>query len=371
MTNFLVLYNPYYQQDVIVSHVKVLLSAPDQSDAKVAFGKIRSKLRDDESFSSNNIKKITSSIEKDGYMQLFLTDYADMYVAKVIEVTNSDSRALAPSYYTDKDLDVEAWFIMTDIRQVVDNDFGTIRDKILSNLTTPSFENHHYAIYGNGYQFPLEVCMDDPIDYFQEPKFPYYTDIFKSFEHIEAKRHLVHYRFGKEIFYALHPNSQESIISAEIEFAQNKHDTLYDFSSVIIKYSKAAEYELYLFIRTTMIYLMQKVPAIAEIEYQVQGHTYQIKDLQTTKPNIGTYKFLLGNEEIRNAISAHIQNSQLRNFLQHGLRFYIHPLQDIRNESAHGTSTAIKECETMRSTVMGIGSSGMLCDLIVNKKRFM
>ncbi len=369
MINFLVLYNPYYQKDVIVSHVNLLLTSADQENAQVAFGKIRSKLREDEAFADSNIEKIAAAISEDGYIQLLLTDYADMYVAKVTSVTKEDSRAIAPSYYTEKDLDVEAWFIITDIRQIVENDFQTIRDKILSNLTTPSFANHHYAVYGNGYKFPLEVSMDNPIDYFQDSEVPYYFDIFKSFEHIETKRHLIHYRFGQKIFYALHPNTQESIISAEIEFTQNKNDTLYDFSSVILKYAKAAEMELYLFIRTIMIYLMEKEPSLLHVEYQVQGHSYTLNDLKTIKPNIGTYKYLLGHQDIKEAIFAHIENSQLKNFLQFGLRFYMQPVQDIRNESAHGSIMSFKECKTMRSIVMGIGSNGMLCELILNKKR--
>lgn len=40
MKNLLILYNPYYQEDVIEQHLKVLLDT-----GKVAFGKVRSKLK--------------------------------------------------------------------------------------------------------------------------------------------------------------------------------------------------------------------------------------------------------------------------------------------------------------------------------------
>lgn len=369
MTNILVLYNPYYQHDVIIAHTNLLLSAPDQNNARVAFGKIRSKLREDDSICDDAVEKYRAAIDSDGYLQLFLTDYANMFVAKVVEVTKEPRNEIAPLYYREKSLDVELWFVLSDIRQLVDNDFKVVRDQHLASMTTPSFGNHHYAVYGNSYTYPLDISMDKPIDYFEDEQSTYYTDMFKSPLYIETKKHMIHYRFGEEIFNALHPNTQESIISAEIEYSQNRHDPLYDFSAVVIKYAKAVELELYLFIRTSLYYLTQCNQAIASISYQVQGHSYQVRDLQSTKPNIGTYKFLLGQDDIKNAIQTHIQNPQLRNFLQHGLRFYIHTIQDLRNESAHGSTTPIKECESMRSQVIGIGISGIIADLIINKKR--
>lgn len=369
MLNYLVLYNPYYQSDVIVSHVNVLLSSPDQKKSCVAFGKIRSKLKENGEISEDAISTIAFSIAQNGYMQLFLTDYSDMYVAKVIAVTKAPSHDIAPKYYAEKNLDIEVWFIIRDIRQIVDNDFQIVRDKILSNITTPSNGDHHYAVYGNAYQFPLEIEMDNPIDYFAEAEYPYYTELFKSFEYIETKRHLIHYRFGEVIFHMLHPNSQESIISAEIEYSQNRRDRLYDFSAVVIKYAKAIELELYLFIREVMMHIMKAKPELENIGYQVQGVSYVLKDLTTKKPNIGTYKYLLGVPEIKEAFSLHIDSGRLKNFLQYGLKFTIHEVQELRNESAHGSATKIEECEKMRAAAVGIGVNGILCDLISNKQR--
>ncbi len=53
----------------------------------------------------------------------FFTDYASVYVAKVIEVSSDDRSDLAPSYYKEKNLDVERWFVISDIRRIVHNDF--------------------------------------------------------------------------------------------------------------------------------------------------------------------------------------------------------------------------------------------------------
>lgn len=40
MQNLLILYNPYYKEDVIEQHLKVLIE-----NQKVAFGKVKSKLK--------------------------------------------------------------------------------------------------------------------------------------------------------------------------------------------------------------------------------------------------------------------------------------------------------------------------------------
>lgn len=369
MHNLIILYNPYYQEDVIVHHVNVLVNTADQNNARVAFGKVRSKLRSDESFSGNNLSALKSAIATDGYLQLFLTDYADMYVAKVIEVTDEDRSDIAPSYYREKGLDVEAWFILADIRQLVDNDFQGVRDRILGNMTTPSFGNHHFAVYGNQYRFPLEVAMDTPIDYFADAPFSYYVDIFKSAEYIATKHHLIDYRFGEKVFHALHPNSQESVISAEIEYAQNRHDKLYDFSSVVIKYSKAVELELYLFVRPLMMILMKRFSRLKTIEYKIQNKTYRLSDLESSKPNIGTYKFLFTHYEIKNAIFEHFTDKTFVNFLRFELLDMVEVIQKIRNEAAHGKPTPLRECEIVRANVIGIAKNGLLGEVITRNKR--
>ena len=38
-------------------------------------------------------------------------------------------------------------------------------------------------------------------------------------------------------------------------------------------------------------------------------------------------------------------------------------MQEIRNESVHGNSATIKECEELREYILGIGKNGFLKDL--------
>jgi len=366
MHNLLILYNPYYQKNVIEEHIDILLNSDSQSNAKAAFGKIRSKLRDYEHPYQERLNEIYDSISEENYLQLFLTDYSSIYVAKVIEVTTEDRSDMAPDYYRHKKLDVERWFVISDMREIVRNDFESIRDRILSNFTTPNFGDHHYAIYGNSYVYPLVVEMDEKMDYFENDNdgFRYFTEIFKSQNRLDTKKALIDYRFGEKSFYSLHPNTQDAIISAEMEYAENKSDPLYDFTAVVIKLSKAFEKELYLFLRKLFAFLISKESRLSHIDYTVQGRDFTLSDYQYNKPNLGTNKYLLKQHHIKNALNQYIKDFALKYFIFSTIPKAINAIQPIRNEAAHGESASFQECARLRESIIGIGESGLLCELV-------
>ncbi len=74
MRYLLILYNPYYQKDVIDQHLSVLLDQESSQSAQVVFGKIRSKLRDYEHPFAQSLNAIYNSVNEENYLQLFLTD---------------------------------------------------------------------------------------------------------------------------------------------------------------------------------------------------------------------------------------------------------------------------------------------------------
>lgn len=344
----------------------VLVSAPSATNARVAFGKIRSKLRTYDDQLAERYRQIYADTSEASPLQLFLTDYSSMYVARVVSVTTDDCYSMAPAYYKDKSLEVESWFIISDIRRIAHKDFELVRDNVLSNFTTPHFDNHRYAIYGNQYLYPMQVEMVKLIEYFEyedDSDYRYFSDIFKSVQYQEMKQKLIDFRFGN-LFYGLHPNSQDAVVSAEIEYFENADDALYDFSSVVLKLSKAIEYEIYLFLRQTFSTLMEKESSLSLIAYSVQGREYVLSDILYSKPNMGTYKYLLKNDQIKSAVNTYIQDSSLRYFILSGITKAVFAVQNIRNESAHGEATPLSECKKIRHSAVGIGENGILCDLI-------
>ncbi len=237
MNHLLILYNPYYQEDVIKQHLSIL-----QEKSQVAFGKIKSKLNDQEK--QNSLEEIYQSTNEENFLQLFLSDYANLFVAKVVKISKNVDESLIPSYYKEKNLEVEDFFIISDLRELVREDFSRLRDKFLANFITPN--DHTYAIYGNNYTYPLPVRLKEECSYFLGDE-KHYLSVYKSKEYLAMQENFIRFVFGKRIFYLLHSDSISNIIHAELELLQSENDLLNDFTSIIVKYSKTLEYEIYAF----------------------------------------------------------------------------------------------------------------------------
>ncbi|PAF45526.1 HP0729 family protein [Helicobacter sp. 11S02629-2] len=359
MQNLLILFNPYYQKDVIDIHLKVLLER-----GQVAFGKIRSKLRDKENPFDDKLTEIYKGVSETNYLQLFLTDYANIYVAKVVAIDKIKHAKITPAYYDEKSLEVEDWFIIKDLRELVYNDFVQTRDVFLANFTTPNHGGHTYAVYGNSYVYPLIVDMKSEINYFdnEDSNFRYFPNMYKSAKFLEIKQNLIDYSFGERYIHLLHPDSISNIVSAEIEFQDNKDDNTYDFNSIVIKYSKTMEQELYLFAKVMFNFLTNLEPSLKSIDYKVQSEHFTLPDLQFSKPNLGTYSFLFKNTNIKDAINNHL-SKKVTLFIYIKLIGFINVLKGVRNESVHAKSANKEQAELLRNKIIGVAEESMLIEL--------
>jgi len=72
MNNILILYNPYYNKTVIEDHLSLL-----KENGVTAFGKVRSKLNDQEHPNEKKLNSIGNNTSKEAPIQLFLTDYME------------------------------------------------------------------------------------------------------------------------------------------------------------------------------------------------------------------------------------------------------------------------------------------------------
>jgi hypothetical protein len=351
---------------VIEQHLKLLIQ-----NEKVAFGKIKSKLKNKNDVSNEELEKIYSNTTSKDYLQLFLTDYSNIYVAKVEKISSDDMSDFAPAYYKEKNLEVEQWFLITDIRELVRNNFETVRDDVLSNFIIPEFENHSYAIYGNKYLYPLIIDMKEKIDYFQkdDEDFFYYPNMFKSEKYLKIKETLSKYSFGEVLVNQMHPNSIDSVISAEMEYEDNINNPIYDFSSVIVKYSKTMEQEIYMFAKFLVATLIKYDSKINNITYSVQGKDFIIKDIFENKPNLGTYKFLFRNDLITKVIENNFE-FDTKIFVLKKFPKIINKLQNIRNETVHGNAPDIASVKLLRANILGIAKESILIEIVKNRLHF-
>jgi hypothetical protein len=372
MHSLLVLYNPYYNQEMVEDHVRILGCFDEQTQAKVGFGKIRSKIRNYEHSKEEKIDALYEEISPQKPLQLFLTDFSSMYVCYVEQVTDQLPEGVkAPVYY--EQLDVEKWFVVSDIREIAHNDFAYVRDQVLVGFTTPNYGNHTYALYGNRYDYPLEVEQKEPLNYFEAyaEGNRHFTQVFKSNKYATTQQELIHYAYGKEILYAMHPDSMESIVHAEMVYAEHKENATYDFASVVVQYAKAFENELYYFLRQLFEKLMGYDETLENIAYQVQGRNFTLYDYLNQKPNMGTNKYLLSNPDIYKAYTAHYDyktHAKLLSLLKYDIKNAINTIQNTRNEASHGGSIAKAQCQQIRNLILGVGEESIMAELMKGRE---
>lgn len=342
MNHLLILYNPYYQKDVIQQHLSVL-----QEKSQVGFGKIRSKLNDQEKHDS--LEEIYKATNEKNFLQLFLTDYANLFAAKVIKVSKEIDGSLIPSYYKEKNLEVEDFFIIS-----------LLRDQFLANFIAPN--SHTYAIYGNNYVYPLPVKLKEERSYFLGDE-KHYLSVYKSKEYLTMQENFMRFVFGKRLFYLLHPDSINNIIHAELELLQSENDLLNDFTSIIVKYTKTLEYEIYLFAKQVLLKACENDPSLYDLAYKVQGKSFTLKDFFTKKPNLGSINFLLRHEKVQ----CHLEEN-LKRFINYPFSRSLSLIQNIRNEAVHAKAPSLNEVEKLRNEILGIEGASLLKGVLTHKE---
>lgn len=421
MKDLLILYNPYYQSDVIKAHLEVL-----KAQGQVAFGKVRSKLKDkfganlgaqnaktapalthqndaqtnanlqenlstqntisqgnsntqttpefsnansnlqttDENSQrqSNSLQALQALLDSlnSGFLQLFLTDYASLYVAKVVAISPTAPDELVPSYYAQKKLSVEGYFFINDLREIVRDDFVCVRDKYLANFTTPEFENHTYALYGNSYAYPLVVEQKAEVCYFEGTE-RHFLQLFKSAEFLRQKQALIDYTFGERYLYAMHPDSFDNLIYAELEFHACKDDKLFDFSPIVLRYAKCFEQECYLLVKKLVSVLAQKDGSVLTLAFMQANKNIEVKSLLENKAMLGAYAHIIDNL-LKNHIKKHL-SEDFANFCKKFVK-QIAFIQRVRNPAAHTELTTFAQANEVRSRLVGVAMPSQLLTMI-------
>ncbi|GAA6927088.1 hypothetical protein AOH280_12120 [Helicobacter pylori] len=254
-------------------------------------------------------------------------------------------------------MEVEDFFIISDLSR---EDFSLLRDQFLANFIAPN--NHTYAIYGNNYVCPLPVKLKEERSYFLGDE-KHYLSVYKSKEYLIMQENFMRFVFGKRLFYLLHPDSINNIIHAELELLQSENDLLNDFTSIIVKYSKTLEYEIYLFAKKILLKACTKDPSLYDLTCKVQEQSYTIKDFFTKKPNLGSIKFLLRHEKIQ----YHLEEN-LNRFINYPFSKSLTLIQDIRNEAIHAKAPSLHEVEKLRNEILGIEGASLLKSILSRKE---
>ncbi len=160
-----------------------------------------------------------------------------------------------------------------------------------------------------------------------------------------------------------HPDSINNIIHAELELLQSENDLLNDFTSIIVKYSKTLEYEIYLFAKKVLLKACAKDPNLYDLDYKVQGKSLILEDFFIQKPNLGSIKYLLRHEKIQ----YHLEEN-LNRFINYAFSKSLAIIQDIRNEAVHEKAPSLHEVEKLRNEILGIEGASLLKSILTRKE---
>ncbi|WP_104732993.1 HP0729 family protein [Helicobacter felis] len=349
--NLLLLYNPFYKKDVIELHLEIL-----KKEKRVAFGKIRSKSKDKEHKFLQALQDIYKNVNSTNFLQLFLTDWDNLFVAKVEAVQSYLDQVRAPDYYQKEKHDVEAWFIVTDLRELERNNFIVVRDKHLPKFTTPNYGNHTFRLYGNDYDYPLIINMKEPHNYFERQE-KFYPNVFKTQNFRNTKQSLIDVNLGVSA-YSLHYESLDNIVYAELEYQANKQDPLYDFGTMLVKYSKVLEQESYLLIKDLIGFLSTIEPAILNVDCSLKHKKVTLEDIWQCKnvfkkdidfkacQDLLRHRSFYDLKEKLPPFSASFALEQLPNELE--------KFAKIRNEGVHARAITLQEAQLTRSQILGV-----------------
>lgn len=89
----------------------------------------------------------------------------------------------------------------------------------------------------------------------------------------------------------MHPDSISNIIHAELELLQSENDLLNDFTSIIVKYSKTLEYEIYAFAKKVLLKACMKDPSLYDLAYNVQTNLLYLKIFLPKNPILEVLNF--------------------------------------------------------------------------------
>ena len=129
--HLLTVWNPSYSNDVLDTHLSVLLKwaaehdagRADEEDVYVWWAKIRSKNRDGQLPHHAAVLALDEQTKQGTETHLYLTDYRSLYVAEIGEITDDDVREMdgelehMPDYYAGHAIDF--WFRLFDLRRLI------------------------------------------------------------------------------------------------------------------------------------------------------------------------------------------------------------------------------------------------------------
>lgn len=81
---------------------------------------------------------------------------------------------------------------------------------------------------------------------------------------------------------------------------------------------------------------------------------------------MGTYKFLLKNNLIQECLDLYCQK-QIKFYIVKSIPYYINLVQDIRNETVHGSQPSFDDVQKLRENIIGVSCESIILEIVKNR----
>jgi|GEM_PF-1084835 hypothetical protein len=367
-------WNPLYQADAMEAHLAVLLEwmrkyragACGESDVYVWWGRIRSPRRVEDLGHLDQVFAIETERSRDDPARethLYLTDYRSLYVAHLGDITDEDPRtdeaAHVPAFYAAERVQCDCWFLLWDIQRLVADDLVSVAQE-LRKLRNVRYHDQPVSIYGGMVDLPLIVADPTEARYF-DPRVRRYVTDGKFWAEFDAERsglgamerELRENMIGEEAWRGLDPMARAFLATAEQVFRDHQSDPSFDFTPVIVEFSKALEVQANAVLRRAL----RSAPPDAR-RLNVEGRTV---DVIADGP--------LAPAELRRFLGEEPVARFLRTYLENGT-WFVGPFPALlgdfaasRNPAAHAARLSRDQATAWRNRLLGVGCQGEIVNL--------
>lgn len=367
-------WNPIYGPNVMEMHLRLLLERSQESregrchssNVCVWWGKVRSPSRSEPLPHLHEILALDVEEDRDDpgpETHLYLTDYDSLYVAHLGQITdenilkNPEEKDWVPRYYSDNDLVCDCWFLLWDIRRLVSKDTVAVVHE-LRKLRNTRHSGHPVSIYGGMVDLPLIVHEAEPERFFDAATRDSVTEgsLWAEFDAERSgtgamERELRENLFGDRAWEGLDPAARVFLSTGEKIYRDHAGDPGFDYSPVLVEYSKALEVQC----------------------NRLLGRTLRGAPTESRCINLDGRSVDLGNghgpltlNQLHHAIKTeHLAKYLMRSlddgsWLANQLPYVLGSLAEHRNMAAHSGRIERKTMNHWREQLLGIGCHGHL-----------
>ena len=371
-------WNPSFRPDTVESHLDRLLEAIEryrrgecgEDDVYVWWAKVRSPNRHHSLPHVTEILDIDVECDRerqpDREVHLYVTDYDSLYVGNLGEITTEDVRELPderrhiPAYYFEEKIEVDCWFRLFDLRRLTASDRFTVIDE-LEKLRNVRHYDRPVSIYGGMVDLPLIVIRPDGARFFDEKERVQLAGE-KFWAEFDAgrvglgqmERELRENHFGDDAWRALEPTARAFIATAEKIYRDHRTDSSFDFTPVIVEFSKAFEVQCNSVLRRALGSCVE-----ADRLANIDGRTCDVANYGALSLNDLAH-VIAEEPRISRALKLRLRHGE---WFSASLPPILRKLAEVRNPAAHHRRVLREEARRVRDEMIGVGCQSAFAEL--------